>query len=719
MGDIRISAEDALIDAFGGLTPEDFEYLSHLARGYSGSDEFVDVHDMLEHFACEPASAPSFLRKNPLFKYTVQRVERQRRLMAQQEREHAQQVQAAKTRARQHGIRCWGVLLEATVDPQQVQRLESLLVSRGWLDAQWQPVDEDARWPLRFDVVGGAPSQGTREVGVRWDELRPLADKFADNEPALALAIALRWQMLMKLCVPARLGPRMAEQVLQAVRQLKGAPGQPRATVLDYLSFTSWQVLARTSQPLRWALLHDIAAPAKGSSRAVITPRLLNRAQFERAQQSPAARLEALPASLQWQQLTGLPAPSFELPNLFGLKVSTLRKLLSVAKLPFDSTLCEDPGNLLPLLNLVRLFCDEASVQRFVRAAGHSWDRKGLHDAGQFVLPRRGWTPARWAPLCLKYPQAVRYTREFASLEAAGVRPSSWSQLQWAVLSASYPPALPGHESLRDFCLRSKLSASAFAEAQRFWSAARVKTAEFLPQVRIQGAELGLPNDWAFERLASDDVRGPLLGQLTGCCQHLSGAGSSCARHGVLSPYSAFYVLTFRGQVFAQSWAWRSLRGALVWDSIESRPADEMETSIIARFYAEASRRALQGPLGVTAVYLGHTDSGVTARVAQALAPAGGWTVKHVEVPADDCDYLDGKVQVLLSGKARKSNVKWALVEDYVRTPGQARDTVLSLQADAWEDLQAQMHFDEEGPMTRPWALDWSAQYPRPLRRGA
>ncbi len=715
--EVSISAEDALFEAFGGLTQEDFEYLSQLAKGYAGPGETADIHDVLEHFAGEPTSAPPFLRKNPLFKYTVQRLERQRRLIAEQSREHARQVKAAKARAQQHGVRCWGALLDAATDPHRVQRLETLLVAKGWLDTRWQPVDEDARWPLRFDAVVGSSSQGTREVGVGWTELLPLVESFADNEPALALAIALRWQLRMSLRVPLRLSPRVAERVLQTLYEMKRVSGLARNTVLDRLSFSSWQVLARAPQALRWALLYEVPATnvgSKRSARALVTPRLLNRAQFEKAQKSPAARLEALPPSLQWQQLTGLPAPSFELPNLYGLKFSTVRKLLAVAKLPFDKSLCADAGNLHPLLNLVRLFSDEASIQRFVKAAGHLWDRKGLHDAGQFVLPARGWTPSKWAPLCLKYPRAVRYARDFAALEASGVQPSSWSQLQLAVLSASYPPALPGHEPLRDFCLRSKLSASAFEEAQRFWSTAQVKSAEFLPQIRILGEELGLSNEWAFERLASDDIRGPLLGQLTGCCQHLSGAGSSCARHGVLSPYSAFYVLTFRGQVFAQSWAWRSLRGALVWDSIESRPADETETSVIARVYAEASRRALQGPLGVSAVYLGYTDSGVTARVGKALAP--DWVAQHAEVPADTCDYLDGRAQVLLSGKARKSNVKWAPVEGYNRTPGRACDTLLSVQADAWEELQYRMRFEEEGWSALPGDRGWAPEYARPLR---
>lgn len=68
------------------------------------------------------------------------------------------------------------------------------------------------------------------------------------------------------------------------------------------------------------------------------------------------------------------------------------------------------------------------------------------------------------------------------------------------------------------------------------------------------------------------------LGKLTGCCQSISReAGEPCAKHGLTSPYGGFYILCkgnatdpkVEDPVIAQSWAWRSKKGAIVFDSIE------------------------------------------------------------------------------------------------------------------------------------------------------
>lgn len=616
---------------------------------------------------------PVWLRRLPAVRDARSAVKREREESTKRAKAANQVRRTAKARATREGVLCWPVMRDKKVSVSLVRALEALLVREGWLDKNWAPEkgSEEAAWTVRFASHVGAVT-GVREVRLAWEDALPLVQQLRSNEAALALAISLRWQYSLVVRVDERLSAPVARRIREVVGQMVRDVGSPGEAGLAELSAVQWRVVARAPEPLRWALVTGRVAPRPGKASQPGDLRALNWDQYKRARLSAGVRFASLPPLLQWTRLTGLPKPAGTLPSLKGLKVGTLHRLLAVAGLT-EPAQAVSAGNFRPILNLTQLFGDEASVKRFVLASGRTWDRKGLHDAGQFVLPKSGWTPSRWAPVCLRHPQAVRYAREFAKLEQAGEVPQTLAQLQLASLRIAYPQALPGTEALQAFCLRNKLTAAVFDEAQTFWaSVATVKSAEFMPHLKIHGPELGLSADWSFERLASDDFRGPLLGQLTGCCQHLSGAGASCARHGVTSPFSAFYVLTFKGQVFAQSWAWRSLQGGLVWDSIESRPATEADLDIIAAFYREASARLLRGPLQVGAVYLGNTDSGITRQIARRLLAQTKKPGTHAQRFADHCGYADAYTQYLIAGTARKTPLTWEQVENYSRTSSAA-----------------------------------------------
>ncbi len=90
----------------------------------------------------------------------------------------------------------------------------------------------------------------------------------------------------------------------------------------------------------------------------------------------------------------------------------------------------------------------------------------------------------------------------------------------------------------------------------------KFKTCESLPQIIIE------EGDYKFFKLDYDDPRGLFLGEYTDCCQHIEGAGSSCAWYGHHNGESAFYVVTKKDKIVAQSWAWRN-DNVVVFDSIE------------------------------------------------------------------------------------------------------------------------------------------------------
>jgi len=114
--------------------------------------------------------------------------------------------------------------------------------------------------------------------------------------------------------------------------------------------------------------------------------------------------------------------------------------------------------------------------------------------------------------------------------------------------------------------------------------------------------------DYRFYRLQKDDPRGLFLGEYTDCCQHPRGVGESCAWHGHESPNGAFFVVEYRGQIVAQSWAWRH-GGVLVFDNIEVLGADKERDNKVLELYKRAAKLLL-GCLGITEVRVGcrYTD---------------------------------------------------------------------------------------------------------------
>lgn len=563
-------------------------------------------------------------------------------------REHAAQLRAARTSARALGIRCWTVVARSPAQAQAALAVESALTAPGW---SWSAVNDEVEpaWSLRL------PGKATKCL-VTWEQLESRAGLAASSPAAFRFGVEMQVRHSLLLDVPARTSPAVLPSLARTISEV----ANHLAKAVPSLTVRAWRVVAKVPAASRWALLTEAARSAE-----LVDVRQLNWARFSLARKSRALRWDATPRTAQWELLTGLPAPSFKLPALTGLRIRTLKDLATAAGAAFDQNLVHDRGLLMPLLALARLFGDVEAVRRFVQKAGYAWDQKGLHDAGQFTLPASdGWTPAKWAALCQRHPLAVTFASEFEKLEKAGELPKSWAELQSAVLRRKYPEVLPEFEEMLKGCLSYKLAPSVVTSAQAFWQKATVKPAEYLPHLSISGDAVGLSAAWRFERLASTDWRGPLLGHLTGCCQHLDGAGAACARHGVESPFSAFYVVTFQGKVLAQSWAWRTSNDGLVFDSVEGRALDADQRAAVARLYKRAAERLLTGPLAVKGVFIGDTDSGVTRDITR-LMGVSAYAPQYRQAFVDQCDYADGRRHFLVAGRALKTAVRTPQVCGY------------------------------------------------------
>jgi hypothetical protein len=123
----------------------------------------------------------------------------------------------------------------------------------------------------------------------------------------------------------------------------------------------------------------------------------------------------------------------------------------------------------------------------------------------------------------------------------------------------------------------------------------------------------------------------------------------------------------------AQSWAWRTVGGAVVFDSVESVTRETSELGPVFALYKLGMEKILKSALGISAVRIGITNSGITAKVRTALNAAGS---SH-ELPADNCGYFDGEEHALVCGTKPTRSKKKTLpqVEGYARQPVKRRLT--------------------------------------------
>ena len=72
------------------------------------------------------------------------------------------------------------------------------------------------------------------------------------------------------------------------------------------------------------------------------------------------------------------------------------------------------------------------------------------------------------------------------------------------------------------------------------------------------------------EFLAAGDLVGPLLGVITGCCQHPHGVAYESALHGHVNSNGRFFVFRHNGEIVLQSHVWKE-GSTVVFDSLEGK----------------------------------------------------------------------------------------------------------------------------------------------------
>ena len=272
-----------------------------------------------------------------------------------------------------------------------------------------------------------------------------------------------------------------------------------------------------------------------------------------------------------------------------------------------------------------------------------------VHDAGQFdtVSHYKSWYMSKykneWKGFLFKFPNAVRYLgkqdKVDAHLDSKNLPfPKKVSELKDILAQFTYKNVTDATEGIAKIAFSFTQKQESFDKYVKLMRTTKI--AESIPHASINSG------DYSLTKLDAFDIRGPFLGLFTNCCQHLTSQGAPCAEHGWLQPGGAFFVLTYKDKIVAQSWVWRSKKGVLCFDSIESLDAAYAEkfASLLMPLAKQLINR-----LGINTIAIGKTDYGMTEQVLDRLVSEygiGRITAEHK--PADKCSYMDGRTQVLV-----------------------------------------------------------------------
>lgn len=573
----------------------------------------------------------------------------------------------AEKRAARAGLKRWPACHGHPNDLETLTVLESLLESEGALAPFPDNLERHGCWWL---TLSGPESR--RSISSK--HLLALYGAADGNRDGLMASLAYL-ETAPDQCGALHVARRVRSSFLRAkIEEVLRWARQHGVSLFGWRP-DALHALSRLQEDYRWALSSAVHASREG-----VVCTALNWPALKAARQSTPAKLSFMPARLVWWRITGVNLPrGIQLPSMQGFKFGTLRQLVAEFNLRIDRPDESLVGGWLQAFcSLVGLFDSYGAVQSFV-AKGFEWSLKGIHDAGQFRLPPESdlWTPSKWAPLCLRHPRAVEFAHHFSRLEQKNLTPNSLLALRRSVAQVDYPRVTKKWKTLAEVCFGAGLSGPEFDFYRDFWRKVAPKPADFLPNVMVHGDDVGLPG-WTLRKLPTDDYRGPMLGVLTGCCQHLMGAGRACAENGVTSPFSAFYIFERNNRLVAQSWIWRNAAGDLVIDSIEAIDRSRDVINAVAGLLTAAQGQLLSIALGVGCVYLGDTSSGITLDVGNQMGLYGqgaieafqgheGYLNSEKSTPADDCGYFDGRDHCLVYGEPNPSVTALPCVENYQR----------------------------------------------------
>lgn len=137
---------------------------------------------------------------------------------------------------------------------------------------------------------------------------------------------------------------------------------------------------------------------------------------------------------------------------------------------------------------------------------------------------------------------------------------------------------------------------------------------------------------WALDK---SDIRNFTIGEITGCCQHIKGAGKYVCIDGWTDPYSINYVFGDKSEdkFYAHMWVWKAEDGSIIIDSIEGRSfVDAKSISVLVAKFAKSMKD--KG----SRVILSSTSYGLTKDVRKILK-ANKFLSDTIKCPESICDY--------------------------------------------------------------------------------
>jgi hypothetical protein len=377
--------------------------------------------------------------------------------------------------------------------------------------------------------------------------------------------------------------------------------------------------LGRLSPALRWAAIHGL------DGETLVRIRHLNWQAVKQVQDKEVGRQFFVAARVKsrttwWKQMKPFCAginpthvwKGAGMPDLMSLKLAMgTFKLLMEEQLSLTvdhKTVFSVVNDVLPALTLARLFGKDtknmwAYIQTFIYVGDTTVVSKHIHDAGQCQLTDKYFSPV-WGKLLLAKPTLVQKTRWFGVAEEhLGHAPKTLEEAV-AALDVVYTPSDSLLDSLAENS-RSKYLALIGHE----------KKCEMIPAPGgVNGVVAG---NYVLKQLEVGDIRAPMAGLLTDCCQHLEGAASACAHMSYVSPYSAVWAVFKGDNMVAQSWVWRSSDyTTLVMDSVEALHGHRDNRTVADLFVSAA--RCVVGTLGVERVAVSKTEYGMTRSVRSA-----------------------------------------------------------------------------------------------------
>jgi len=223
---------------------------------------------------------------------------------------------------------------------------------------------------------------------------------------------------------------------------------------------------------------------------------------------------------------------------------------------------------------------DKVSIAKRIKDYGTS------HDAGQFPLPAKELT-LLWGPWLDRHASLWEYSAHLDKIEEALQYKLPKSKAEFLDALDSYYDAVPSGDLL-------KLGIPRF----------RVDDYEELrktpPPKKILDLEPITHDDLTLRQLEPDDIRGPAIGLLSGCCQHLHGVARECAVSSwKRSDCSVWVIENKKGEVIAQSFVWLGVKDRkkesvytdVVIDSIEASLKYKKQASRYPSFKSKYSNR--------------------------------------------------------------------------------------------------------------------------------